>query len=519
MTAGNVPTNIANKLAAGNIGDAITAPSPETVALVQTGEDSREITYGDFLGRVRAVQGWLDQLGIKQGEHVAIIGLNSIEWLAAFYGIMRAGAVAVPVSHKFPASVLDYVLENSESELVLTDREDRVPGTELPVHLLSEINDLPDVDVAPATVALDDPAMVLYTSGSTGRPKGVVRSHGSHVWIMEQGELASDGKYRTILVSAPLYHMNGLATVQGAFLHGDRVVLQPAFDSKGFLHAIADHKVTKLTGVPPMMALALRERELLDTLDFSSVTEQLFGSAPLTDELISDIEAVFPYSKLTISYGTTETGPVAFSPHPDGIPSPINSTGVAHRAVKVRLLDGNGNVIVQDGLGGDLKPETEVVGNLALSAPGELIDYLNRPDLVRPIDAEGYYVTGDLFRRDTGGFYYFNGRVDDMFTSGGENVHPVAVEATLLENPEVKEAAVVPVADKLKGAKPVAFVVRQPGSQVSEQELKDWVLGRMEPYAHPRRVLFIESLPLSGTNKVDKNVLAREAAELIGEAK
>lgn len=507
-------------LESGNIGDAFNRSRGDEIAFVQTGENPREISYTNFIDNVCAAQARLANEGIGKGDHVALIGLNSIEWLEAFFGIMRAGAVAVPISHKFPVSVLQYVLENSESKLVLADCADRLPeGNAVPFRLLDSFaaeagkkEELP----APAPVDPADPAMVLYTSGSTGKPKGVVRSHGSHLWIMEQGEKASDGAFRSILVAAPLYHMNGLATVQGALVHGDRIVLQPQFDARGFLQAIADHGVTKLTGVPPMMALALREKDLIQSLDLSSLTENFFGSAPLTEELIADIEAAFPNAKLAISYGTTESGPVAFSPHPDGRPTPKNSVGVAHPAVRVRLLDTDGSVLVDEGMGGK-GPAGPAIGNLAVGSPAELSLYLNRPDLARPIDTDGFYRSGDLFRRDEDGFYYFTGRVDDMFVSGGENVHPAAVEAALVEHPGVREAAVVPVADEMKGAKPVAFVVRQDGTGATEEELKAWVLDRMEPYAHPRRVFFTDSFPLSGTNKVDKNALAARAAELTGD--
>lgn len=501
----------------GNIGDALRR-ADDAVAITQTG--GADVTYADFGRRVVGVQRRLSERGIRPGDHVAIIGLNSIEWLAAFYGVMRAGAVIVPVSHKFPTSVLEYVLDNSDAKLILVDSPDRVSATNtietLTLDEIAEAGDDGLVDVDPVTVEWGDPAMVLYTSGSTGKPKGVVRTHGSHLWIMEQGERASDDRRRTVMVAAPLYHMNGLATVQGALIHGDRVVLQPAFEARGFLRAIAEHGVTKTTGVPPMMALALREKDLLDSLDLSSVTEHLFGSAPLTDELIEDIESAFPNAKLVISYGTTETGPVAFAPHPE-LPTPKNSVGIAHPAVKVRLLDSDGRVIFSDGRGAEEEPKAEALGNLALSAPGELSHYLNRPDLPRPIDADGFYVTGDLFRRDGDGFYYFTGRVDDMFASGGENVHPAAVEKALEEHPDVTEVAVVPVPDELKGAKPVAFVVRRAGSAVTEAELKEWALDRMEPYAHPRRVFFIDAFPLSGTNKVDKGALAERARTLVGE--
>lgn len=512
MTAGQPAA-----LASGNIGDAITQAHPHAKAITQT-DTGISVTYSELRERIIRAQAKFRDRGIKPGDHVAIIGLNSIEWVIAFYAIMRAGAVAVPVSHKFPSSVLSYVLENSEAKLVLVDGLGRMGDAGAAVMLLDELaRESADVtDVGPTEVQPTDPAMVLYTSGSTGKPKGVVRSHGSHAWIMEQGERVNDGQIRTIMVAAPLYHMNGLVTVQGALLHGDHVVLQPAFEAQSFLRAIDDHLVTRTTGVPPMMALALRELDLLAELDLGSVTEHLFGSAPLTDELIDDIEAAFPNAKLSISYGTTETGPVAFAPHPDGRPTPKNSVGIAHPAVRVRLLGDGGSVIVSDGLDRDGSAAGEALGNLALASPAELNLYLNRPDLPRPIDPEGFYVTGDLFRRDAEGFYYFTGRVDDMFASGGENVHPSAVEKALEEHGQVKEAAVVPVADEVKGAKPVAFIVRQPGAEVSEQELKEWALERMEPYAHPRRIFFTDSFPLSGTNKVDKNALAARAGELIG---
>ncbi|AZN30505.1 long-chain fatty acid--CoA ligase [Flaviflexus salsibiostraticola] len=490
-----------------NIGDAISAAEPDAIAIAQT--DGQQVTYGEFLARVLAVQADLAARGIVRGDHVAIIGLNSIDWLAAFYGVMRAGAVIIPVSHRFPAPVLEYVLDNSDPSLILVDRDDR---TTRPAVRFGELGAEPGPGQQPAAadVGWDDPALVLYTSGSTGRPKGVVRSHGSHAWILDQGERASDGALRTILVAAPLYHMNGLATVQAALLHGDRVVLQPAFEARGFLRAIAEHRVTKTTGVPPMMALALREKDLLAELDLSSVTEHSFGSAPLTDDLIDDIEAAFPNSALSISYGTTESGPVAFAPV-EGRPTPKNSVGAAHPAVRIRLLDEIGRVIVSDGA--DAKGEaSEALGSLSVSSPATFSHYLGGP--ASPVDEEGFYPTGDLFLRDAEGFYSFAGRVDDMFASGGENVHPAAVERALLEHPAVEEAAVVPVPDAVKGAKPVAFVVTR--TDVTEQELKDWSLERMEPYAHPRRVFMTDALPLSGTNKIDRNALAERAAALIG---
>lgn len=488
-------------LAIGNIGAAINAAHPDRPAITLSGDNPETVTYGEFLARVRAAQEWLAAHGVGRGTAVAIVGINSIEYLVAFFAIMRAGGVAVPLSYKFPAAVLEYAVANSGSSFVLADRPlfegDDVP---FPVYLLSSISAASDQGAEPVEVSGEDPSMILYTSGSTGKPKGVVRSHSSHEWIMETGEKYSDGRDRVFLVSAPLYHMNALATSQGALLHGDHVVLQPVFEPKGFLRALADHSVTRITGVPPMMSLALRDRD--PQIDLSSVNELWLGSAPMSDELIEESSRVFPGAAFSLGFGTTESGPVAFAPHPI-LPTPRGSVGIAHPEVAVELRDPDGKVLASD--------TGSVSGELCVESPATMLGYKDRPDVPSPVDDRGFYLTGDLFERDQRGFYFFRGRVDDMFTSGGENVYPAAVEKVLENHPDVQEAAVVPIPDPLKGAKPVAFVVPVPGSNPSEQELRTWTLEHLEPYAHPRRIFFEESFPLSGTNKVDKKLLSQRA--------
>lgn len=493
-----------------NQGDCVFRDEPGRTAIVSyQGGRRRQISFRDF---DRLVDNAVNQLlgrGAGDGDRVAIVAKNSIEYLAAFLAAMRAGLVSVPLSYKFPPATLAYALDNSGAAIVLVDDSARLDGVDHDgqVATLEQI-------VAPAPARRrfhrgpQDAAMILYTSGSTGNPKGVELSQASHLWVMAQGYRAERPRDRTI-AAAPLYHMNALANAQGTLLNGDLLVLLDVFDARGFLRAIADEKVNRITGVPPMMALALHETDLTSSLDLSGVTEVFLGSAPASKDLLEATMRLFSNGWLSYGYGTTESGPVAFTnPRPGGqFGSPIGSVGRANPAVDLRLVDADGAAHPErDGL-----PDK---GVLEIRCPALLTGYWNRPDLSRPVTGDGFYHTKDVFRRDADGFYFFEGREDDMFASGGENVYPRAVESVLEAHPDVREAAVVALPDPDKGARPVAFVVPTPGTRPTEQELRHWSLERLEPYAHPRRVFLVDELPLSGTNKVDKAGLARRAVDL-----
>jgi acyl-CoA synthetase (AMP-forming)/AMP-acid ligase II len=147
-----------------------------------------------------------------------------------------------------------------------------------------------------------------------------------------------------------------------------------------------------------------------------------------------------------------------------------------------------------------------------------MLGYHNRPDVPTPITADGYYITGDVFRRDENGFYYFIGRTDDMFVSGGENIYPADVERMMERHPDVAQAVVVPIDDEIKGQKPVAFVVLKPGHEVSEDALKTFALANAPAFQHPRFVWFVDELPLASSNKVDRSALRKLAQEHVAAA-
>ncbi|HIZ37297.1 MAG TPA: acyl--CoA ligase [Candidatus Ruania gallistercoris] len=484
-----------------NMADRIAADRPDAVALVSAGVGGRSLTFAQTEAAIQARAADLAER-VRPGDPVGILAENSPEWLVAFYAIQRAGAVAVPISTKLPPEAVADLADVSALRLLLIDQRDGVGARLAPAS--AAVADLaapvPPAQFRTAPVAPEDDAMVLFTSGSTGLPKGVRLSHHSHAWVADQLAVPAAPGQARVLIAAPLYHMNALSNSQRALLAGATTVILPRFEPETFLQAIANHRITRLSGVAPMFELLLRLPEASRTgYDLTSVQEIYLGSAPAATSLFGRLRQVFPGAVIKHGFGTTESGPVVFGPHPDGRPTPDGSVGVPHRAVQVRLVDTEG------------RPAGDA-GILEVRSPALMTGYHHRPDLTPPITCDGFHHTGDVFEiRD--GFYFFAGREDDMFVSGGENIYPRAVEQVLESHPAVREAVVVGVPDEVKGYKPAAFVTLRPGRTAAEAELKAHVLSRLEPYAHPRRVHVLPELPLTGANKADRALLTRLAAQ------
>jgi long-chain acyl-CoA synthetase len=407
----------------------------------------------------------------------------------------------VPVNFKFPRETIDFILKDSGAEVVFCDAPrradcpDGIPAITFGPEFDAFLDPGPFEAVRPVT---REPAMFLYTSGSTGVPKGVVLSHHSHLWVVQARLQGGDLSRHRYLIAAPLYHMNALALSQLAIAAHATIVLLPQFTAKSYIDAISRYRCTWLTAVPPMIAMMLRERAAMGVADLASVESIRMGSAPVSESLMKAVREAFPKARITNAYGTTEGGPVVFGPHPEGLAQPDLSVGYPHADVQVRLVEGTNRDADE--------------GELEMKSPALMNGYHNRRDLSAPITADGFYRTGDVFRRDSNGFYSFVGRADDMFVSGGENIYPGDVERMLERHHAVQQACVVPIADEIKGEKPVAFVVLKPGAEASEAEIKQFALRHAPAYQHPRFVWFVDRLPLSSTNKLDRTQLRREAA-------
>jgi acyl-CoA synthetase (AMP-forming)/AMP-acid ligase II len=491
-----------------NLGDLIPRDRDlSKIAIIDLGGElsPREFSFVELDAMANGVARALRKRGMRRGDRVAILSTNRAEYVAAYYGIMRAGFVAVPVNFKFPRETIHFILRDAGAKLVFCDaaRAADCPD-DLPAVCFGSEEFGASLDPGPfeaVVPAPDEPAMFLYTSGSTGRPKGVVLSHQSHIWVVET-RLASGLDRHRYLIAAPLYHMNALALAKLACAAHATIVLLPQFSARAYIEAIGRYRCTWLTAVPPMIAMMLRERDLMAATDLGSVAFVRMGSAPVSASLMAALHAALPGAAVTNAYGTTEAGPVVFGPHPRGLPQPELSVGYPHPKVSLRLVDGENRDADQ--------------GVLEMKCPALMLGYHNWPDAEQPITPDGYYITGDVFRRDADGFYYFVGRTDDMFVSGGENIYPADVERMLERHPGIAQAAVVPIDDEIKWQKPVAFVIRKPGHALTEDDVKQYALQHAPAYQHPRFVWFVDDLPLASTNKLDRGELMRLAEGRIG---
>jgi acyl-CoA synthetase (AMP-forming)/AMP-acid ligase II len=401
----------------------------------------------------------------------------------------------VPLNIKLPADTLGAVLKSGRVKLAFAEAPFR--------HLVPDGIAVIDFDAdyaafrdpgpfAPAPVAADTTSMQLYTSGSTGLPKGVLLTHAGQRWAAEM--LA---RYRRLqpddraILAAPLYHKNALVAAKTALWSGGCMIIMPRFEAGAYAEAIGRWGVNMLTGVPTMMRLLLNHPALPDLETRKQVRVISMGSSPASDKLLGEISAAFPNAEVHLNYGTTEGGPIMFGwYHPDGLKRPPHSVGYPMPGCEWRLV-------------GD-KPDE---GELWVRNPGVAKGYQDRPGATAERFVDGWYKSGDILRRDENGWFFFVARVDDMLVSGGENVFPLEVAALLERHPAVRQAAVIGVPHEIKGEVPAAFVVLEDGAKVTEDELKKFTIDNGPAYAHPRRIYFLDSLPLSATNKIDKPAL------------
>jgi fatty-acyl-CoA synthase len=479
----------------------------------------RRITYTEQLARVRQTGRALLDLGLEKGDRVAVLMTDRPELLDVYYGALWAGLAIVPLNAKASASDHAYILSDCGARVVVHDgsKADLVDSARAEAeHVLSVdeqavlsggaylpnlVAKQPDGEGRPE-VTPDDRYGIFYTGGTTGRPKGVEHNHRAFVAAMmsEMLELGLGERDRFAHV-APLTHAGGMFVLP-VWLRGGTNVILGGFDPERFKSAVATEEITSSMMVPTMLYV------LMDSLKngnegLESLSTVIYGASPIGRErLLQAIETFGPiFSQL---YGQTEAPNqlcvLRKSDHAQAIETgdhtPLSSCGRPVGIADVRLVDD------------DLKdvPHGEA-GEIVAQGPHIMRGYWNRPEETAAALRGGWLCTGDVAKADRRGFVYIVDRKKDMIISGGFNVYPKEVEATLFSHPAVKDVAVIGVPDDKWGESVKAVVVRDPSVQVDAAELIAYVRERKGPVLAPKTVDFTEAIPLTAVGKHDKPAL------------
>ncbi|MEM6485779.1 MAG: class I adenylate-forming enzyme family protein [Pseudomonadota bacterium] len=497
-------------------------------ALIYFGGGQRtSLTSGEFWAAVDRYGNVISQR-FGSGRRIGLLAPNSPQHLIASLGILDSGNCCTLLNPEWSDVVLGETLKTLGIDVVLCQDgdQDRVADTAIALSFTV-------IEATPSPPELDpgvpeQDSLIMFTSGSTGAPKAVPISGEGYAWTLGKfGFLVDELVNRRVFVSAPLFHMNAQFHSLMTLAYGGTLVLAERYDPMQTLTLILEEGLDRLTGVPTMFEQLLLaaarysdaapiEKDVAQDsseqpITFPSVRSVAMGSSSAGPELFSRLAALFPGAGISNGFGTTETGPAIFGAHPDGLATPPGSIGFPMAGIEIKLVSEAGSH------GAQPTSVSEVVspsGELHVRSPMVARGYLNNPAASAGRFHDGWYRTGDLFRYDTDGFYYVIGRNDDMFNVGGHNLYPQEVEERLLGHPAVLQAAVVPKADKVKGAVPVAFVVTRDEVSFDEDSLRQFCIEHGSAWAHPRRVIELGALPLTAVNKLDRKQLTSDANQL-----
>lgn len=452
-------------------------------AIVEVG--GTRLTYRQLWDRAARVAGGLRAEGVRRGERVGNLLPAGVDWVVGFLGTQLAGAVAVPVNTRFADPEIDYVLSDSGARYSFR------PGEPLPDGPPFAVDDL----------GLGAPAAIFYTSGTTGFPKGAITTHENFLSNVETAirvielERAEGPRLRN-LVSVPLFHVTGCNSqllVQLAL--GGTTVILPTFDVQMFLRTVDDERISVLTSVPAIYALALAQPNFHD-FRLDTVSRIAYGGAPIAPSLVHQIKQEFPRARVGNGFGLTETASIAtFLPH-DWAAEHADSVGFAAPVVDVAL---------------DAPDSDTGVGELLIRGPNVVSRYWNKPEATANTFVDGWLHSGDLARIDDDGLVYIVDRAKDMINRGGENVYSVEVENALAGAPGVADAAVIGVPDDVMGEKVGAVVVPDPGAEFEPDAVIDYLGERLADFKIPQYfAVSLEPLPRNPGGKLLKHQLREQ---------
>lgn len=484
----------------------------------------RQQSWSQMLDRVARLAGALQGLGLKAGDRVALLSLNSDRYIEYYFATVWAGGAMMPMNIRWAAAECAYALNDAGAEILIVDEafKDVATSVKPQVSGLKTLIYCGDGDTpegmlnyeeilsaaAPATDANrdgDDLAGVFYTGGTTGFPKGVMLSHtnfyvggvaNAHEMNMRDGAV--------YLHAAPMFHIADLLFFAAVTFMGGTHVVIPMFTPDGTLAAIEKHRPEQVLLVPVMLQMILQSDALAHT-DISSLEQIAYGASPITQAVLKEAFEKFPNVSFLQAFGQTELSPVAtvlptdyhvFEGPKSG---KLRSAGRPTRVCEIRIVDEDYVEVAR----GD-------VGQIAVKGPITMLGYWNKPEVTAETIIDGWVMTGDAGYMDSEGFIFLMDRVKDMIVSGGENVYSAEVENAIGQHAAVATSAVIGIPSEQWGEAVHAIVILHPDAKVTPKELQAHCHALIAGYKCPRSVEFrTEPFPLSGANKVLKTELRK----------
>ena len=480
----------------------------------------REITWGVFDEKANRVANMLLSRGVKKGDKVAILLMNCLEWLPIYFGILKAGAIAVPLNFRYTAQEIEYCVQLADVDVLLFGPEfigrveDVAPslsrgrllffvGENCPSFAEDYHRATANCSSAAPKVLVDDEdeAAIYYSSGTTGFPKAILLKHQALLQSARMEAVHHETCHEDVfLCIPPLYHTGAKFHWMGSLFAGSKAVLLKGTSPEIILKAVSDEQCTIVWLLVPWA------QDILDALDRGDIKLSDYkldqwklmhiGAQPVPPSLIRRWKEYFPHHKYDTNYGLSEsTGPGCVHLGMENIHK-VGAIGIPGYRWEVKVVDEQGNAV----------PQGEV-GELCVKGPGVMTCYYNNPEATAEVLKDGWLYTGDMAMQDADGFYFLVDRKKDVVVSGGENIYPVQIEDFLRTNDKIKDVAVIGLPDKRLGEICGAVIELKPGAVCDEAEINDFCLA-LPRYKRPRKIIFAE-IPRNATGKIEKPVLRK----------
>lgn len=528
--------------------DKISELYPENEALVSN-ENNLRLNYREFNQLCNKVAKGFMAMGIKKGDHIAIWATNYPEWVLTQYASAKIGAVMVTVNTNYKIFELEYLLKQSDSTTLIMTKgykdsdyvsivndlfptlkdsqkgeiiseefpylkniiylDDGIPNGMFNWNYLYEIADsITDEQLIQrqSELEIQDVINMQYTSGTTGFPKGVMLTHHN---VLNNGKCIGDGMNLSekdkLLIHVPLFHCFGcvLGTL-ACITHGSTMVILDHFNPVKAMQTIQDEKCTAVHGVPTMF-IAMLENENFNKYDFSSLRTGIMAGSPCPVKTMRQTVELMGMSEVTIVYGQTESSPgCTMTTIDDSIDLRVSTVGRVMPHIKAKIVDAE--------TGEELPKNTN--GEFVVKGYNLMKGYYKMPEATsQAIDSEGWLHTGDIASFDENGYYKITGRIKDMVIRGGENIYPKEIEECLRTNDKIKDVQVIGVPSKVYGEEVMACIIGKENCEISEEDVKNFVLERMARHKVPKYIWFVDEFPMTASGKIKKFELIDMAIE------